>query len=90
MLPARFVESWKVLDVDFQIFPNTSQAGTNEYLLLLVDKAWKFLFAYPLPSKEAHGVGRILLDLCRMFGVSSFIRADGGGRIYRRGDSTSL
>ena len=78
MLPARFLEPWEVLEVDLQKFPNTSDAG-NEYLLLVVDRASRFPFAYPLPSKEAHGVARLLLDLCLTFGVPSFIRADGGG-----------
>ena len=78
MLPARFLEPWEVLEVDLQRIPNTSEAG-NEYLLLVVDKASRFLFAYPLPSKEALGVARLLLDLCLTFGVPSFIRADGGG-----------
>ena len=69
-----------MLEVDLEKFPNKSEAG-NEYLLLAVDKASKFPFAYPLPSKEAHGVARILLDLCLTFGVPSFIRADGGGGV---------
>ena len=84
MLPARFLEPSEVLEVDLQKVPNTSEAG-NEYLLLGIDKASKFPFAYPLPSKEAHGVARLLLDLCLTFGVPSFIRADGGGGIH--GDS---
>ena len=47
MLPARLLEPWEVLEVDLQFFPNTSEAG-NVYLLLVVDKASKFLFAYAL------------------------------------------
>ena len=66
------------VEVDVQRFPNTSEAG-NEYLLLTVDKTSTFLFAHPLPSKEAHGVARILLHLFLTFEVASFIRADGGG-----------
>ena len=66
-----------MLEVDLQKVPNTSEAG-NEYLLLGIDKASKFPFAYPLPSKEAHGV-RLLLDLCFTFVVPSFVRADSGG-----------
>ena len=80
ILPATFLEPWEVLQVDLQKFPNTAEAG-NKYLLLVVDKASKFPFAYPLPSKEAHGVARLLLDLCLTFGVSWFIRADGGGEL---------
>ena len=48
-------------------------------MLLVVDKASKFPFAYPLPSKDAHEVARLLLDLCLIFGVPSFIKVDGGG-----------
>ena len=82
MLPTRFMEPWEVLEVDVQRFPNTSEAG-NEYLLLTVDKTSTFLFAHPLPSKEAHGVARILL-LCHTSGVPSFIRADGGENLQPR------
>ena len=64
--------------VDLQIFTNTSEAG-NEYLLLVVEEASYFPFAYPPPSKEAHGVARLPLDLCLTFGVPSYIRADGRG-----------
>ena len=45
----------------------------------MVDRASPFLFAYHIPSKEAHGVARLLLDLRMTFGVFSYIRADGGG-----------
>lgn len=49
-------------------------------VLLVVDKAFeKFLPAYPLPSKESHGVVYIFLHICLTLGVPSFIRADGGG-----------
>ena len=57
MLPARYLEPWKVLDVDLLGIPNTSETG-NEYLLLVVGKTYRFLFAYPLPSKEGQGVAR--------------------------------
>ena len=78
MLPTRFLEPEEVLEVNLQRFPNTSHDGI-EYLLLMVDKASKFPFAYPVPSKEAKGVARILLHLCLAFWVPSLIRADGGG-----------
>ena len=44
MLPARYLEPWGVLEMDLQRIPNTSDAG-NEYLLLGIDKASRFLFA---------------------------------------------
>ena len=78
MLPARYLQPWKILEVDLQRIPNTSEAG-NAYLLLVVEKASQFLFASPLPSKETQAVARSLLDLGLTFGVPLFIRADGGG-----------
>ena len=44
-----------------------------------MDKAFWFLFVYYLPSKEAKGIARLLLDLCLTFEVPSCIRADRGG-----------
>ena len=58
-----------------QRIPNTSEAG-NEYFLLVVNKASRLLFGYPLPCDEAHGEARLLLDLYRTFGVPFFIRAN--------------
>ena len=89
MLPTRLLEPEEMLEVNVQRFPNTPDAGI-EYLLLVVNKASKFPFAYPVPSKEAHGVTRILLDLSLTFGVPSFSRADGGVRIHSRGDGIYL
>ena len=80
MLPARYLEPWEVLEVDFLRIPNTSETG-SEYLLLIVDKASRFLIAHLLASKEVQQIARILLDLCLTFGAPSFIRADGGGTI---------
>lgn len=59
--------------------PNTSAAG-NSYLSVVVDKAARYLFAYPLRTKEATTVARHLLDLCLTFGIPLFVRADGGGK----------
>lgn len=78
MLPARCLESWEVLEVDLQQIPSASDMG-NEYLLMVVDKAPLFPFAYPPPSKGAHGVARALFDMFLTFEVPSFIRANGGG-----------
>ena len=89
MLPARFLEPGDVLEVDLQRFPKTSEAG-NKCCFLVEGTASKFVFEYPLPSKKGHGVARTLLDLCLTFGVPSFMRADGGGGTYGRGDRTSL
>ena len=55
-----------------------SQDG-NRYLLVVVDTASKFLFAYPLPSKDTVGVSRKLLELLLTFGVPLSIQSDAGG-----------
>ena len=39
-----------------------SEAG-NKYLLVIMDRASKFLFAYPLPNKTAENVAKKLLEL---------------------------
>ena len=79
MLPARYLEPWEVLQVGLLRILNTSETG-NEYLLLVVDKpSFRFQYPSPLPSKEAQGIARLLLDLCLTFGVPSFIRAGGEG-----------
>ena len=75
MLPARFLEPWEVLDGIAEI-PQQIGSGQRVLVELVVDKASKFFFACPLPSKEARGLARILVDLCIKFGVPSFIRAD--------------
>ena len=54
-----------------------SEAG-NRLLLVIVDRASKFLFAYPLPDKSAEGVAKKLLELLLTFGVPSSLRSDPG------------
>ena len=55
----------------------TSLAG-NEYILLAVDKASKFPFAFPIPTKRAEGVAQHLLQLCLTFGIPRVLRSDEG------------
>ena len=50
---ARFLRPWEILEVDIQYLKQESQDG-NRYLLVVVDRASKLLFAYPLPSKGCH------------------------------------
>lgn len=54
-LPARFLRPWEVLEIDILDMKVTSNKG-NRYLLVIVDRATKFLFAFPLPTKETLGV----------------------------------
>ena len=49
MMPARFLRPWEVLEMDIQDLKHESQDG-NRYLLVVVDRASKFLFAYPLQA----------------------------------------
>ena len=56
----------------------TSDKG-NRYLLGVVDRASKFLTAFPLPTKEAVGVSRKLLSLLLTFGLPLSIWCDLGG-----------
>lgn len=78
MLPARFLRPWEVLEMDIQDLHQLSSAG-NRYLLVVVDKATKFLFGFPLPSKEAVEVSRKLMELILTFGVPVRIQSDAGG-----------
>lgn len=78
MLPARLLQPWEVLEIDIQDMKVTSKEG-NRYVLVIVDRASKFLVAYALPSKEALGVSQKLFQLLLMFGLPMSIRCDAGG-----------
>ena len=43
--------------------------ASNRYLLVVVDKASKFLFAFPLPTNQELGVAVALLDVVLTFGL---------------------
>ena len=77
MLPARFLRPWEVLEMDIQDMHQLSSAG-NRYLLVVMDKASKFLFGFPLPSKEAVEVSRKLMELMLTFGVPVRMQSDAG------------
>ena len=51
----------------------------NRYMLVVVDRAIRNLFAYPLGSKDCVGVARKLLELMLTFGVTMSIMSDAGG-----------
>ena len=50
----------------------------NRYLLVMVDKASKFLSGFPLPTKEAMGVAKTVLDVVLTFGLPVSLRSDPG------------
>lgn len=54
------------------------------HFLLVVDKASRFPFAYPSPSKQAEGAARHLMQLCLRFKVTHAIRCGGGGDFEAR------
>jgi len=77
MMPARLLQPWEVLQMDIQDMKVRSEKG-NQYLLVVVDRASKFLAAFPLPRKDALGVSNKLLELLLTFGLPLSIRADMG------------
>ena len=50
----------------------------NRYLLLVIDRASKFAFAFPFKSKGAEGIALKLLELVALLGVPRAIRSDSG------------
>ena len=77
MSPGRAVDPWEELEMDLLAIDTTSLTN-NKYVLLIVDRASKFPFGFPLPTKQAESVSRILAELCLTFGVPRKIRCDGG------------
>ena len=76
MMPVRHLEPWDELEMDILQIDTPATSG-NKYVLLVVDRASKFPFGFPLESKQAVGVARILADLCLTFGVPKRICCDG-------------
>ena len=60
MLPARFLKPWEVLEMDIHDMGARSEAG-NKHLLVVVDRASKFLFACPLSNETAKNAVKKLL-----------------------------
>ena len=77
MLPARFLKPLEVLEMDIHDMGARSEAE-NRLLFVIVDRASKFLFAYPLPNKRAEGVARKLLELMLTFRIPLSLRSDPG------------
>ena len=77
MLPARFLKPWEVLVMDIHGMEARSETG-NKHLPVIVDRANKFLFAYPLPNKTAENVAKKLLELLLNYGIPLSLRSDPG------------
>ena len=52
-----------------------SEAG-NKHLLVKVDRASKFLFAYPLPNETAENAAKKLLELLLNYRIPLSLRSD--------------
>lgn len=77
MLPSHATRPWEVLEINLMCV-GVSFLACNEYTLLAADKASKFPFTSPPPSKCVGGVARELLQLCKTSGLPKVIRCDGG------------
>ena len=77
MLPSRFLKPWEVLELDIHDMGARSEAG-NKCLLVVVDKASKFLFAYPLPNTTVENVAKKLLEMLLTFGIHLSLLSDPG------------
>ena len=69
-IPGRAVEPWETLEVDVLFMGTTSRTG-NKHILLVVDRASRFPFAFSLLSKGTKEVASI--------GVPRNFCSDGGG-----------
>ena len=56
-----------------------SSAG-NRHMLVVVDRASRFVVAYPLESNDSVRVARELLELLLSFGVPLLVRSDSRGK----------
>ena len=77
MLPARFLKPLEVLEMDIHDMGARSEAR-NKHLLVIVDRASKFLFAYTLPNKTAENAAKKLVELLLNYGISLSLRSDPG------------
>ena len=77
MLPVRFFKPWEVLEMDIHDMRARSETG-NRHLLVIVDRASKFLFSYPIHNKSAENAAKKLLELLLTFGIRMSLRSDPG------------
>ena len=77
MLPASFIKLWEVLEMDIHDMGARSETG-NRHLLVIVDRASKFLFAYILPNQNAESVAKKLLERLLTFGIPLSLHSNPG------------
>ena len=78
MMPAWRLWPWGVLEMDLQDMKQVYSAG-NRYLLVVADRTSRFVFAYPLESKDSLGVVMKFLELLLTFDVPLSMKSDAGG-----------
>ena len=76
-LPGRPLEPWDELQMDI-LRIDTASLSCNDYRLLVADRASNFPFGFPLDTKQALGVARVLTELCLTVGIPRVIRCDRG------------
>lgn len=74
----RFLMPWESVKRDIQDMKQFSASG-NQYLLVAVDRATRFLFTCSLPSKSSEPLAMFLVELFFMFGITLLKRSDAGG-----------
>ena len=75
MLPSRFLRPGEVLDVDIQDMGVKSDAGKKSSTGGS-RQSQQVLVRLPLPTKEAIGVGRKLLEVMLTLGLPLYVRSD--------------
>ncbi|CAB1107819.1 unnamed protein product [Ectocarpus sp. CCAP 1310/34] len=73
----RPLEPWDELHMDILKIDTPSQTSNN-HILLVVDRASKFPFGFPLETNQAVGVARVVVELCLTYGVPKTVRCDEG------------
>ena len=71
------VEPWEILEVNIFSMGTISRTGNN-YVLLVVDRASRFPFGFPLPSKGTKDEVQILVYLSLTFEAPRNFRGGGG------------
>lgn len=75
-MPARFLWPWEVVEMGIQDMKEESHRETGTwYILMVVDRASKFLFSYPLETKTALGI-----PVCVTFRLPLWTRSDAVGQ----------
>ena len=72
------LDSRKSLKLSSTTDMGAKSEARNKYLLVVVERISKFLFAYPLPNKTAENVAKKLFELLLAFGIPPSLHSDPG------------